>query len=118
MSASYDRWLQESVKLLERWQYLHCQATTCTVADPTLRESAILWQDWDQHKERWMQNADLRAQVVLVETMLHALPAILIGQRPATEILFPNGSMQLVEGIYQNHATADFFNDILAQFLV
>ncbi|TMC13971.1 MAG: methyltransferase, partial [Chloroflexi bacterium] len=65
-----------------------------------------------------MQNADLKAQVVLVETMLRALPVILTGQQSAVEIMFPNGSMHLVEGIYQHNATSDYFNDILATLVV
>ena len=65
-----------------------------------------------------MQNADLKAQVVLVETTLRALPAILTRKRSATEILFPNGSIQLVESIYQNNTIVDYFNDVLAQLLV
>src|SRR5436305_13622534 len=65
-----------------------------------------------------MQNVDLKDQVVLVEAMLRALPAILTGKRPATGVMFPNGSMQLVEGIYQKNAIADYFNDDLAQLVV
>jgi acyl transferase domain-containing protein/NADPH:quinone reductase-like Zn-dependent oxidoreductase/acyl carrier protein len=125
ISTSYDRWLQESVRLLEFQQYLHSHNTpvadghvTYSVVNPTLVESTTVWQLWDQQKEHWMRHADLKAQVVLVETMLRALPAILTGKQPATEIMFPNGSMQLVEGIYQHNAIADSFNEILARLLV
>jgi hypothetical protein len=119
ISASYDRWLQESVALLERQHYLHCHGTNCTVSDsPALIESATIWQDWDQHKEQWIQNANLKAHVVLVETMLRALPAILTGKRPAPEIMFPNGSMELVEGIYQHNVITNFSNEVLARQVV
>src|SRR5437667_1257500 len=118
ISKSYERWLQASIDLLEHQQYLHCNGNnTYTVADPTLMENVTLWQHWDQHKKLWMQDASLKAQVVVVETMLHTLSAILTGQQPATEVLFPNGSMRLVEGIYQHNAIADYFNDVLAQLL-
>src|SRR5436305_3072332 len=121
ISTSYDRWLQKSIALLEQKNYLHLSDApasdgqiTYTVSPPTLVESTSLWQQWEQHKERWMQNADLKAQVALVETTLHTLPALLTGKQPAVETLFPKGSMQLVEGIYQQHTIADYFNDILA----
>src|SRR5438045_7308541 len=65
-----------------------------------------------------MRHADLKAHVILVEKTLRALPAILTGKQPATEILFPNGSMQLVEGIYRHNVIADSFNEVLAQLLV
>jgi polyketide synthase PksN len=125
ISTSYDRWLQVSVDILEQKKYLNCQeaslseeCTTCVVLDPTLIESAPLWQDWDQHKVRWMQNGDLKARVVLVEAMLRALPAILTGKRLATEIMFPNGSMELVEGIYQHNRVSDYLNEVLATRLL
>jgi len=119
ITIGYDRWLQESITLLERQHYLHCDGRAiCAVVDPTLTESTTLWQYWDLHKERWIQSVNLKAQVVLVETMLRTLPPILTGKRSATEMMFPNGSMELVEGIYQQNLTADYFNEILAQFLV
>src|SRR5436305_1278282 len=115
----HQRWLQESIAHLERQQYLHCNGqATCTVIDPTLIESAPLWQQWDEHKERWMRNGNLKAWVTLVETMLHALPVILTGKRPATEIMFPHGSMQLLEGVYQDNAISDYFNETLATLVV
>ena len=115
----HHRWLQESIAHLERQQYLHCNGqATCTVIDPTLIESAPLWQQWDEHKERWMRNGNLKAWVTLVETMLHALPVILTGKRPATEIMFPHGSMQLLEGVYQDNAISDYFNETLATLVV
>jgi len=121
----YDRWLHESTMLLERQKYLHCQdasisdkSVTYTVVDPTLVESVAVWQLWDQHKERWMQNTDLKAQVVLVETMLRTLPAILTGKRRATEIMFPSGSMELIEGIYQHNSVSDYCNEVLATLVV
>src|SRR5436853_5090575 len=120
ISKSYDRWLQESSTQLVRHSYLkrHHNNTYTISESATLMESETLWQHWNHHKQRWMQNTALQAQVALVETTLQALSAILIGKRPATEILFPNGSMQLVEGIYQHNVIADSFNDALAHLLV
>ena len=45
ISASYDRWLQESVALLGNQHYLLCDGdSTCTIVDPTLIDSVPLWQ--------------------------------------------------------------------------
>ncbi|TMC15471.1 MAG: methyltransferase, partial [Chloroflexi bacterium] len=118
ISTDYDRWLQTSIVLLGRKRYLYCQDGICSVLDQELTESTALWQRWDQHKERWMQNANLKARVVLVETMLRALPAILTGKLSATKTMFPKASMRLVEGIYQRNVIADYFNDVLAQLVV
>jgi acyl transferase domain-containing protein/acyl carrier protein/SAM-dependent methyltransferase len=124
--ASYERWLEESIALLERQHYLHRDdpsatdgGTTCIVSDsPTQSACVSLWQQWEQRKEDWMQNADLKAQVVLVETTLRALPSVLTGKRSAVDVLFPDGSMHLVEGIYQHNVIADSFNEFVARLVV
>ena len=38
--------------------------------------------------------------------------------RRATEVVFPNGSLGLVEGIYKNHPIADYFNELVAEGVV
>ena len=45
------------------------------------------------------------------------MPEILTGKASATDILFPNSSMDLVEGVYKNNQVADYFNDVLADTL-
>ncbi|WNG27789.1 SDR family NAD(P)-dependent oxidoreductase [Cystobacter fuscus] len=50
--------------------------------------------------------------------MLRALPRILSGAVPATDIMFPNSSMELVEGIYKNNPITDCFNEIMADAVV
>ena len=59
-----------------------------------------------------------KALIVLVEACLRALPEILTGKRLATEVIFPDGSMHLVEGVYQGNAGADYFNGVLADTAV
>ena len=49
-----------------------------------------------------------------METTLRALPGILTGAIRATDVMFPNGSLALVEGVYKNNPVADYFNDALA----
>lgn len=65
-----------------------------------------------------MTNQDAKAQTILLEHTLRSLPRILTGEILATDIMFPNSSMELVEGIYQNNDIADYFNNILAQKVV
>jgi acyl transferase domain-containing protein/7-keto-8-aminopelargonate synthetase-like enzyme/acyl carrier protein/2-polyprenyl-3-methyl-5-hydroxy-6-metoxy-1,4-benzoquinol methylase len=58
---------------------------------------------------------ELKPYVRLLWTCLRAYPDILRGQIPATEIMFPHSSMELVEGIYQGNANSDYFNQIVVQ---
>nr|QLG04869.1 PulH [Streptomyces sp.] len=76
--------------------------------------SRDLWAEWEARSERGGRDADLRAQVVLLDTTLRALPRILTGAVPATDVLFPNSSLELVEGIYRGNAVTDVFNGVLA----
>ena len=56
--------------------------------------------------------------MILLETTLRALPEILSGTRPATDVIFPNSSMELVEDIYKHNEVADRFNAILAETVI
>ncbi|WP_307734539.1 non-ribosomal peptide synthetase [Xanthomonas albilineans] len=58
------------------------------------------------------------AQLRLLDRCMRALPAVLRGERKATELLFPEGSMAWVEGIYQNNPLADYFNAQLVTRLI
>ena len=78
----------------------------------------IAWSEWDRQKTQWLEDSNRKAQVVLVEASLRALPDILTGKRPATDILFPNSSMELVEGIYKDNPVSDYFNEVLADTVV
>ena len=72
-------------------------------------------------KGGWLGNANLRAHVRLVDATLGALPEIVTGRRPATDIIFPSAAVDLVEGIFKHHHAADYFNavaaDVVADFV-
>ncbi|MEM7125457.1 MAG: SDR family NAD(P)-dependent oxidoreductase [Chloroflexota bacterium] len=55
-------------------------------------------------------HSDIRPHVDLLTTCLSALPNVLTGRTSATHVLFPNGSVELVEEIYQGSPIADYFN--------
>jgi polyketide synthase PksR len=46
---------------------------------------------------------------------VRALPKILTGKIPATDIIFPDSSMELVQGIYKGNKVADYFNEVVAK---
>ena len=76
------------------------------------------WRRWDEHRGVWLADADLKAGVVLVETTMRALGDILTGKRRATDVMFPDSSMRLVEGTNQGNKIADFFNGVLADTVI
>ncbi len=53
---------------------------------------------------------DFAPLVEFLEACVGSYPRTLTGRAAATEVLFPGGSMRLVEGVYRQNALADFFN--------
>ncbi|HXO70896.1 MAG TPA: phosphopantetheine-binding protein, partial [Bradyrhizobium sp.] len=109
----YRRWLKESVRALIERGLLVKSGEVLTPADNV----AKAWSHWDAGKDQWLGSHG-RAMIRLAETAVRALPDILRGAVPATDVLFPNGSAALVEGIYKKNPTADFFNSLLAEAVV
>lgn len=107
----YHKWMKESYSLLERQNWLRHQGGQYVAAAE--EEPERLWKEWEELKEEHL-GTDVFAQILLVETMLRALPDILSGTRPATEVMFPESSMALVQNIYQNNVIVDLYNEIVA----
>ncbi len=69
------------------------------------------WGRWHASREE----DGLAPQMRLAEASLAALPEILTGARKATDVLFPQGSLELVEAVYKRNAVAARFSEALAQ---
>ena len=110
----YRCWLEESTAVLASQGYLQKDGDSCHVIDTAPPDIDALWKEWDQKKIPWLEDPNIKARVVLVEATMRVLPGILTGKRLATDIMFPDSSLELVEGIYQNSPAADYFNEVLA----
>ncbi|MFE4053271.1 SDR family NAD(P)-dependent oxidoreductase [Streptomyces sp. YIM B13518] len=106
------RWAAESVRQLRIRG--HLQPEPATLQPDGADSGRDPWGEWAERSARWAADADLHAQVVLLDATLRALPRILTGAVPATDVLFPNSSLELVEGIYKGNAVTDLFNGVLA----
>ncbi|HEX3029886.1 MAG TPA: methyltransferase, partial [Clostridia bacterium] len=118
LTGLYDRWLEESINILMRSNYLVCNGELYSVHDVAPVNRDALWKEWEEKKKEWMKDPNMKSRVVLVESTLRALPEILTGEVPATDIMFPNSSMELVEGVYKNNTVADYMNEVLADAVV
>lgn len=111
----YHRWFDESMKILIKYNYLeYVDEDVYKEVNKNPIDMDATWSEWQQNKEIWKKDVNLNAQLSLIESTLKALPEILIGKIAATDIIFPNSSMELVEGIYKNNAVSDFFNEVLS----
>ncbi|NJM14107.1 MAG: SDR family NAD(P)-dependent oxidoreductase [Bacteroidales bacterium] len=109
----YERWLSTSAAHLQEQGLLNQQLAF----EGPIRGLQELWAEWESKKSGWAINPNLQAWIILTEACLKELPEILSGKKLATSVMFPNSSMQLVEGIYKDNALADYFNDVLRETL-
>ena len=105
------RWLRESLSRLGA-------AGAIVIADDGA-VVATLDEDAATAEARWSalraeaDGSDSRGWLVAIDTTLGALPDILAERRFATEVLFPESSMDLVEGMYKRDPAVAAFNDAL-----
>jgi acyl carrier protein len=113
---SYDRWLEESLRILVTRGILIEGDGYYSEVGHTAETVEEVWREWERCKGALLSNSNLAAQVVLVEKTLRSLPDILSNATVrATDVVFPNGSMELVEGIYKGSSIANYFNDLVAE---
>ena len=104
-----EKWCEQSIALLTAKGLLHMGGES--VPADMAEDPGALWKKWEQAKQACRK--DERPQLDLVEACLRALPEILTGKKRATDILFPDASMSMVEGIYKGNRVADLFNAYL-----
>jgi acyl transferase domain-containing protein/enoyl-CoA hydratase/carnithine racemase/aryl carrier-like protein len=117
LRPSHRRWLDA--------QLCHLEAHRLVAVNPLTGHCRFLIDEgvealcprWDAAMPGWCENANHRAYLTLIEACLRRLPEILTGALPATDVLFPDSSMHLVEGIYKHNLIADHFNRVLGDNL-
>ncbi|MEM7101453.1 MAG: beta-ketoacyl synthase N-terminal-like domain-containing protein [Pseudomonadota bacterium] len=84
---------------------------------PKIQEShATVLADWRSALRDWAALESGNAAFIdLVAACVDGLPGILSGAVKATDVIFPKGSFELVQGIYQGNACTDYFNELTAE---
>ncbi|WP_339301032.1 SDR family NAD(P)-dependent oxidoreductase [Paenibacillus sp. FSL R5-0623] len=100
LSDTYAHWIRGSLTALVRYGYLMKTDFGYRVCNYDEPNAETAWQEWEHNKPGWIKHHGAESQIRLVETMLKALPDIIGGKCLATEIMFPDSSMELVGGIY------------------
>lgn len=109
-----NKWLEQSLIWLASCDLLSYDQATGDVRHPSRIDLQQEWRLWGAVADECRRDPDLRAQTELADAALRALPAILTGRTPATDILFPSSSMRMVEGIFKHNRVADFYNGLQA----
>ena len=66
-----------------------------------------------RYEELLESRPELAGHAELLLTCVRALPTILQGKQAATEVMFPGGSLRLVEKIYKGTTLTDHFNRLI-----
>src|SRR6201991_3722458 len=111
----YGRWLDQSLRILTERGYIIRDGETYSAAEAARTDAR--WREWEARKSVGLTDSVVAAQIDLVETTLRALPGVLSGAVRATDVMFPNGSLALLEGVYKNNPVADHFNEALAELV-
>ncbi|MFJ2705440.1 beta-ketoacyl synthase N-terminal-like domain-containing protein [Streptomyces sp. NPDC087428] len=119
LAPGYGGWFDECLRVFEGAGYIDRRDGRILLDDAVrYRPVEQLWREWETGKPAWQENPDLAATHLLVETTLRAFPDILSGRRPATEVIFPGGSLELVQNAYATNPASAFFNQVLAADMV
>jgi 3-oxoacyl-(acyl-carrier-protein) synthase/SAM-dependent methyltransferase len=108
----YTPWLRESLNRLAEAGFVKLQGAA--IQEWKTDDAAQTWAQWQAQKTQYSSNPETRALAALASECLEKLPEILQGTVLATDVIFPNASMDKVAGLYSNNPVADTFNEIVA----
>ncbi|CAM5260603.1 3-ketoacyl-CoA thiolase [Streptomyces alboniger] len=110
--GKYRRWLEEAARLFTAAGLTRRHGDTLELADerPPAHDT-----EWTAARERFAADPYWDAQLSLVQECVERLPEILSGTVPATDVLFPGGSLAKLTAVYQGNAVADRLNDVVAE---
>ena len=112
------KWLKESLRLLVDGGYIVTKDfKSFTKSKSISKNENELWEKLELIKNKYNDSENVLAQINLVRTTLEALPDIISNKIPSTDVIFPNGAMTLVEGIYKQNDISDHFNKALGDTL-
>ncbi|MFJ1958216.1 SDR family NAD(P)-dependent oxidoreductase [Streptomyces microflavus] len=108
--------LRRRAEILER--YATWLDHALRIVPDTAPSLDALVREWDECRARWSTDPDKAAELALLDATLRALPGILTGVTRPTDVLFPRGSVELVEGTYRDNRVADLYNRAMADAAV
>ncbi|KUM93542.1 hypothetical protein AQI88_26030 [Streptomyces cellostaticus] len=112
-----NRDLSERLEAYTRWRLRQVPQPATTIAKYAKLREAIGAMPSAQslpRAELLREYPELEGHIELLDRCLDHLPDVLSGATDAVEVLFPDGSFDLVAPVYQSNPIADYFNRICA----
>jgi 3-oxoacyl-(acyl-carrier-protein) synthase/acyl carrier protein/SAM-dependent methyltransferase len=115
----YNDLFYSLIDIFRRYHFLKMQGDELLVSE-AIRSYPL--KDIQSERERFQIDfltrwPNFKPFMQLTFTCLKDYLAVLRGNKIATDVVFPGGSMQLFSGIFCGDAVADFFNDTLAEVI-
>lgn len=113
----YDKWLLGTIHLLQKFNVLQQTKDDFIVNGALDLDVFEIRRKWREETLEWRKNEEISRYTNAIIPVIEKLPAILEGRCKATDVIFPNGSMELVEPIYKYDKTVHFANYKLACYI-
>ncbi|MEM7395354.1 MAG: methyltransferase, partial [Verrucomicrobiota bacterium] len=112
--------LMKQLSIPEAYERLFDQLLNLLAAylEPADRRIAVKALPNEESRAGLPEHPELQPHVRLLDTCLAAYPDILSGVTPATDILFPDASVELVENVYKNNGLVDALNRLMRDAVV
>jgi polyketide synthase PksN len=113
LATSHAKWFDHTVNVLVDGGELVRDGDLLRTRDgaPDVDGAWRAWREWTAVHEG---DPELAAKTTVTDRSLEAMPDILAGRSTATSVLFPGGSFELVEAVYNRNIASDYFNCALA----
>lgn len=108
----YDRLFDELIDILLEHDIIHGNGYMYDWNESALVSNEL--RNLDRSILQFIENyPELEDYIRLVSVCAKHYAGILSGKTPATDILFPGGSLDRIKGIYRGNQAADYFNDLV-----
>ncbi|MRN51867.1 SDR family NAD(P)-dependent oxidoreductase [Paenibacillus monticola] len=115
VTRGYSRLFSALLNILKRGGYLEISEDVIRCTDQIAAPKTIRELEQLEARKEYLTFVypEVKALVELAWICLNNAPALLRGDISAADFMFPNSSMELVEGVYKGNAAADYFNGLM-----
>lgn len=112
----YDRLFDALMDILQRYGFITVKGDAIEVTSLIEnKETLSIFEDVEKAKRDFDEkHPSIHSYTKLLTTCIDAYPEVLTGERSHMDVMFPDGSIELVEGIYKGNKIIDYYNKLVA----
>ncbi|WP_340201871.1 SDR family NAD(P)-dependent oxidoreductase [Ascidiimonas sp. W6] len=113
----YERLFSAILDILETYKFCTQQNQIIKIIDISIETQKQLDKLEVLKQDFVIQHPNYESHINLLDACVTNIFSVLRGEAIATDIMFPNSSMHLVEGLYKGNAIADRANQVTSEFI-